>query len=106
MQKRIVETQDHQLNATLLVTLISPVLIKDYKIQEDGLVCSFTQSIMFLQDIIKTFLISLHEITNHQFYFEIIDDYKAILKIYGSKKLRFSDSILFKTSVSQKEGRT
>ncbi|MFW9905077.1 MAG: hypothetical protein ACFFFH_12135 [Candidatus Thorarchaeota archaeon] len=100
MQKWIVNPQDSQLNATLLIALISPVIIQDYEFQENGLVCFFTQSISHLQIVIKTFLDALYELTNKRFYFEVINDQKAILRIYGLEELQFVNDILFQSSIS------
>lgn len=96
----ILQTQDPQLNAALLVALISPAFLQDYELKEDGLHCFFTQPISEFQLMIKTFLVSLYEITGTTFYFEIPNDHEAILKIYGVDGLRFSQDILFKQSVS------
>ncbi|MFX0207391.1 MAG: hypothetical protein ACFFDT_15490 [Candidatus Hodarchaeota archaeon] len=81
------------------MTLISPIILQDYKIQEDGLFCFFSQPIINLQGMIKTLLAALYEITSKQFYFEIIDDQTAVLKIYGIDGLKFSPHILPKSSV-------
>ncbi|MFX1282744.1 MAG: hypothetical protein ACFFB5_03780 [Promethearchaeota archaeon] len=103
VKKSILQTHDSQMNAVLLVTLISPVFLGDYELQEDGLHCFFIQSIDHIQKMIKTFLNALYEITNQQFYFEIINDHEAILKIYGEKKLQFSQDILFRSTVSSQK---
>lgn len=107
-KKRIVETQDPQLNAVLLVALISSALLQDYEFQEEGLHCFFKRSILHFQVMIKSFLEALYEITNRKFYFEIINDQEAILKIYGTEKekLQFSSDVLFQPSISsQRRGK-
>lgn len=101
----VLQVQEPSLNACLMVTLISPVILRDYEIQEDGLHCYFNQSIFRFQVLIKSFLAALYEITNKQFYFEIINDQEAVLRIYGVKDLQFSKDILFKPSVSS-QGRS
>ncbi|UCE13502.1 MAG: hypothetical protein JSV04_15135 [Candidatus Heimdallarchaeota archaeon] len=99
----ILRTHDPLLNPGLLVVLISPVFLRDYKLKEEGLHCFFTQSIFDYWVMIKTFLSALSDITNTFFYFEVINDYEAILKAYGSKLLHFSQEILFKSLVSSLE---
>jgi hypothetical protein len=99
---QIVDMPDSQLNAALLVTLISPTIFHDYQLKEDGLYCTFTKPITYFQYVIKAFLAALHEITNRQFYFDIISNQQAILKIYGIDNLRFSQDILFDKSLSSK----
>ncbi|MFX0123898.1 MAG: hypothetical protein ACFFAE_09690 [Candidatus Hodarchaeota archaeon] len=97
---RILEKEDPHLNAALIAILLSPFFFRDFKLQEDGLHCFFIQSISHFHVLIKTFLAALYEITNKQFYFEIIDDQEAILRIYGVDGLQFSQDILFKSSIS------
>ncbi|MFX1536364.1 MAG: hypothetical protein ACFFDI_19270 [Promethearchaeota archaeon] len=101
----VLHSQEPQLNASLIVTLISPILLQDYELQEDGLYCYFTRPISHLQALIKSLLAALYEITNKQFYFEIINDQEAILRIYGLDGLQFSQDVMFKSSVS-KQGRS
>ena len=103
MQRWIVESQDPPLNASLLLALLSPALIQDYKFQDNGIHCFFTRSIFYVHAMIKTFLKALYELTNKQFYFEVINDQEAILKIYGPDELQFSHEFLYDPSLSSKE---
>ena len=96
----ILQTKDPFLNASLLITIITPIFMRDYKLQEDGLHCFFTQSIFHYRVLIKTFLAALYEITSKQFYFEIISHHEAVLKLYAADQLQFSKDLLFKTIVS------
>jgi hypothetical protein len=103
LKKTILYDNDSHINAALLITLLSRLILQDYEVKEDGLHCFFSQKISHLRVIIKTFLAALDEITDKQFYFEVINDQKAILKIYGGGVLRFSHDILYDPSVSPKE---
>ncbi|MFX0121082.1 MAG: hypothetical protein ACFFBQ_12125 [Promethearchaeota archaeon] len=99
----ILQTPDTQLNAALMIALFSPTFFQDYEIREDGLHCFFSQTIYQFQEILKTFLVALYELTNTQFYFELINDNEAILKIYGTEGLKFSNELMFKSPFSYKE---
>ncbi|UCG03910.1 MAG: hypothetical protein JSW11_07970 [Candidatus Heimdallarchaeota archaeon] len=97
VMKTIIRNEDPYINAALLVTLLSTVLLRDYELYEDGLYCFFSQKINLLRVMIKTFLAALYEITDKQFYFEVINDQEAILKIYGGNGL-FSYDVLFNSA--------
>ncbi len=105
VKKTIIQNEDPALNAALLIALLSTAFLRDYELTEDGLRCFFTQKIDFLGVMIKTFLSTLYEITNRQFYFQIINDQEAILKIYSVDGLRFSYDIVSKSTVSS-QGRS
>ncbi|MFX1514944.1 MAG: hypothetical protein ACFFC6_01455 [Promethearchaeota archaeon] len=105
METTILHSQDPYLNASLKLILFSPIFLKDYELKEDSLYCYFTKSISHLQAIIKTFLDALYEITSKQFYFEIINDREAILRIYGVDQLQFSTDVLYKSPISS-QGRS
>jgi len=100
----VIHTQKPQLNASLMVILIIPIILHDYELQEDGLYCYLIRPISDLQIIIKTLLAALYEITGTQFYFEIIKDQEAVLKIYGEESLEFSQDLLFR-SIIPSQGR-
>ncbi|MFX1539075.1 MAG: hypothetical protein ACFFDI_33265 [Promethearchaeota archaeon] len=101
----ILQSQDPQLNATFLIVLSSPFLIEDYELRKDGLYCYFTKPICHCRNIIKIFLAALFEITNRQFYLEIVNEREAILKIYGIESLKFSHDILFQPTISSQGGK-
>ncbi|MFX0181529.1 MAG: hypothetical protein ACFE95_00505 [Candidatus Hodarchaeota archaeon] len=86
---------DSQMNAAILVALLPPIFVKDFKIQKDGIVFLLKGNISLLQEILEKFLSALSEVTQTQFYFEIIQHQEVILKIYGSKDFQFNNSIIF-----------
>ncbi|MFX0052252.1 MAG: hypothetical protein ACFE8U_13290 [Candidatus Hermodarchaeota archaeon] len=82
-----------QLNAALLVALLPPVFVKDFKIQNNGIIFVLNGDISLVQEILEIFLSALSEITNTQFYFEIIQNQEVQLKVYGSEGFQFSESV-------------
>ncbi|MFX0173622.1 MAG: hypothetical protein ACFE9L_17160 [Candidatus Hodarchaeota archaeon] len=86
-------SSNSQLNAALLVALLPPVFARDFKIQNDGIIFVLNGDISLVQRILEIFLSALSEITNTQFYFEIIQNQEVKLKVYGSKGFHFNESI-------------
>jgi hypothetical protein len=82
----------------LLSALLPMTFIKDFYFYSSVLVCTFSQDIENILPQVQTFLDSLNEITETQFYFEIHDRRIGILKNYDSewiasnKNLEFSGS--------------
>jgi len=94
----IVQTTDSRLNAALLTALLPVSVLRDYRIQENGIYCIFNSAISNIQEIIKEFLSGLYEVTGTIFYYEIINKQEAILKIYGIDRLQFSQKFLYQSS--------
>jgi len=94
----IVQTTDSRLNAALLTALLPVSVLRDYRIQENGIYCIFNSAISNIQEIIKEFLSGLYEVTGTIFYYEIINKQEAILKIYGIDRLQFSQEFLYQSS--------
>ena len=98
----IAQTADSKLNAALLTALLPVTILRDYRIQRNGIYCVFNSPITYIQDIIKEFLSGLYEVTGTIFYYEIIDKQEAILKIYGTDGLQFSQEVLYTSSESNR----
>ncbi len=94
------QTTISKLDAILLTALLPSAIIRDFKIQEKGIHCIFNSPISQIRKIIKTFLSSLYGITGEVFYFRLINDQEAILKIYSVNGLNFSEDILYNPSAS------
>ena len=93
----IVQTTNSKLNAALLTALLPVTVLQDYKIQSNGIYCVFNSPISHIQEIIKTFLSGLYEVTGTIFYYEIVNYREAVLKIYGVDGLEFSQEVLYKS---------
>ncbi len=103
MAKLLVEqTSNSILSSTLLIALLPVTVLRDYKIQRNGIYCVFNSPISNIQEIIKEFLSGLYEVTGTIFYYEIINKQEAILKIYGINGLQFSKEVLYKSSESDR----
>lgn len=98
----IEQTPDSKLNAALLTALLPATVLRDYKIQRNGIYCVFNSKISNIQEIIKPFLSALYEVTDKIFYFEIINAREAILKIYGIDRLEFTHEVLYQSSEREK----
>lgn len=103
MAKLLVEqTSNSKLSSTLLIALLPVTILRDYKIQRNGIYCVFNTPISNIQEIIKEFLSGLYEVTGTIFYYEIINKFEAILRIYGTNGLHFSQEVLYKSSENYK----
>ncbi|MCK4848544.1 MAG: hypothetical protein KAT16_05950 [Candidatus Heimdallarchaeota archaeon] len=83
------------INRGLLSALLPMTFIKDFRVYASGLIFSFTEDIENILPQVETFLDTLNEITDTQFYFEVVSKRIGILKIFDAEKVTFNDELLF-----------
>lgn len=93
--KEIKELKDDTINASLVLILLSPIFIKDFKITRNGILFSLKSKISEIKPLIEALLTALNDLTEEQFYFEEITCNEVILKQYSLKSLNFSEELIF-----------
>jgi hypothetical protein len=95
----IVHSNKGKLNPALLVSLLPSLFLRDFKLQEDGLLCILKSNVKDLESILENYLSNLNELTDSQFYFEFLNDNILLLKMYSTDGLQFRESLLFPFSL-------
>ena len=71
--------------------------VRDFRVYASELVFSFTEDIENILPQIETFLDTLNEITNTQFYFEVDSKRIGVLKIFDVETITFNKDLIFQT---------
>ncbi len=90
-------TAKKAINRGLLSVLLPMTFIRDFRVYASELVFSFTEDIENILPQIETFLDTLNEITNTQFYFEVDSKRIGVLKIFDAEKITFNKDLIFQT---------
>ena len=99
-------TPDKAINRGLLSALLPMTFIKDFRVYESELVCSFTQNIEDILPQVQAFLDVLNEITETQFYFEIHSKRIGILKTYDAEQISYNKGLIFPEKYNLKNNET
>ncbi|MHA2239520.1 MAG: hypothetical protein ACXAB2_14325 [Candidatus Hodarchaeales archaeon] len=96
----IAHSSNTKVNPALLVSLLPSLFLRDFKLQEDGLLCILKSDVNDLESILENYLSNLNELTDSQFYFEFLNDNILRLKMYSTDGLQFRESLLFPFSLT------
>jgi hypothetical protein len=95
----IVNSTNAQLNPALLVSLLPSLFLRDFKLQEDGLLCILKSNVNNLESILENYLSNLNALTDSQFYFEFLNENILLLKMYSTDGIQFRESLQFPLSL-------
>jgi hypothetical protein len=95
MMAEMMLTSKKTINRGLLSALLPMTFIKDFKVHTSELIFSFSEDIENILPQVETFLDSLNEITDTQFYFEMASKRIGMLKTFGVEKITFNENLLF-----------
>ena len=90
-------TAKSAINRGLLSALLPMTFVRDFRVYASELVFSFTEDIENILPQIETFLDTLNEITNTQFYFEVDSKRIGVLKIFDVETITFNKDLIFQT---------
>jgi hypothetical protein len=88
-------TAKEGINRGLLSALLPITFIKDFKVYASELVFSFTDDIEKILPQVETFLDTLNEISNTQFYFEVENKRIGVLKIFDAENIKLNKDLIF-----------
>ncbi len=83
------------LNKGILSALLPATFIKDFKLNRNSIIIYLIDDIVNLLPRIEVFLDILNDLTETNFFLEMLAPKKGILRTYGVSELSFNPQLLF-----------